>query len=46
MIYSARCWACEILVSLSLWVCPSGYTPSYVEAVVVAHKGNLFKAHR
>jgi hypothetical protein len=34
--YGLRCWLCEILVSLSLKVCPEEYTPSYIAAVIEA----------
>lgn len=43
LIWVWRASLCERLVCWSLKIAPEGYTPSYVEAVVIAHKGDLYK---
>lgn len=41
-----RALMCEWLIRLALRVCPEGYSPSIVEAVVEAHHGYLARVGR
>lgn len=40
IIWNCRAWTCEILIGLSLRVCPERYVPSFVEMIMEAERRN------